>query len=161
MKHLFSFVYKVDVSLHVISGLVLGVMLLVTLSDVIMRIFWRPIFGSIEIVCFSGAVAIGLALPYSSWKKAHVFVDMLINELPQRWQINLQVATKSIGLLLFLCVGINFILYSLDLMQSGEVSKALELPFYPITFGLALSCFMVCLTLLCDVLKLAKGGNDE
>ena len=161
MKRLFAFVYKLDLSFHVVAGVVLGFMMLVTLSDVIMRMVWRPIVGSIEIICFSGAVVVGFALPYSSWKRVHIFVDILILELSQRSRITLRVATKSIGSLLFLFIGVNFILYSLNLIKTGEVSGGLRIPYYPITFGLALSCFLESLTLLCDVLKLVKGGDHE
>jgi hypothetical protein len=68
--------------------------------------------------------------------------------------------TTSVGLLLFIFIGINFILYGLTLMKTGEVSAGLRIPYYPITFGLALSCFLESLTLLADLVKLSGGRHE-
>jgi TRAP-type C4-dicarboxylate transport system permease small subunit len=40
-------------------------MMLVTLTDVVMRYMGKPIFGSVELVCFASAVVIGFAIPYT------------------------------------------------------------------------------------------------
>jgi len=157
VKRLLSTVYKLDLSFQVVAGLVLAFMMVVTLADVIMRTFGKPIVGGVELICFSGAVVIGFALPYSSWKKAHIFVDFLVVKLSPRSRTILQAVTRAIGSLLFLFIGYNFILYGQDLIKTGEVSAGLRLPYYPITFGLAVSCFLESLTLLCDLLRLFSG----
>jgi TRAP-type C4-dicarboxylate transport system permease small subunit len=159
MKRLMTLVYKLDLSFQVISGVVLAFMMLVTLADIIMRAFGKPIVGGIELICFAGAVAIGFALPYSSYKKAHIYVDFLLEKLSLRSRTTLQVITKCVGVLLFLFIGYNFVLYGFDLIKTGEVSAGLRLPYYPITFGLAVSCFLESLTLLCDVMKLINRGE--
>ena len=159
MKRLMTVVYKLDLSFQVIAGIVLAFMMVVTLADVIMRAFGRPIVGGMELICFSGAVVVGFALPYSSWKKAHIFVDFLMEKLSPGSRTVVQICTRAIGVLLFLFIGYNFILYGLDLMKTGEVSAGFRLPYYPITFGLALSCFLETLTLFCDLLKLINGGK--
>jgi TRAP-type C4-dicarboxylate transport system permease small subunit len=46
-------------------------MMLVTLTDVVMRYMGKPIFGSMELVCFTSAVVIGFAIPYTSWTNGH------------------------------------------------------------------------------------------
>ncbi len=150
-----------DVFFEILAGVGLVFMILVTLSDVLMRLFWRPIVGSIEIISFCGAIVVGFSLPYSSWKKVHVIVDILLVKLSPAWKIALQGVTKGIGILLFLFIGINFIIYGLDLIRTGEVSGGLRIPYYPIVFGLAVSCFLTSLTLLCDTLRLVKGGDHE
>ncbi len=65
----------------------------------------------------------------------------------------------SIGIVLFLFIGYNFILYGLGLKRSGEVSAGLKIPYYPITFGLAVSCFLESLTLFTELLKLFQGED--
>jgi TRAP-type C4-dicarboxylate transport system permease small subunit len=161
MKQFMMVIYRLDVSFQIIAGIVLAFMMGVTLTDVIMRFFGKPIVGSMELVCFSGAVVVGFAIPYSSWSKAHVYVDFLQERFSARtWSI-LQVFTRLIGIILFLFIGVNFILYGFNLMKTGEVSPGLKIPYYPITFGLAVSCFLESLTLFCDLLKLFKGGDYE
>ena len=160
MKRFTAFVYRFDLTLHIIAGLTLALMMVVTFTDVVIRIFGRPIVGTMEIISFCGAVVIGFAIPYASWMKVHVFVDLLTAKITPRSQVILKAFTKSIGFLFFLFVSYNFIRYGLTLMKTGEVSPSFKIPYYPITFGLAVSCFLESLTLLCDLLKLAKGENN-
>jgi TRAP-type C4-dicarboxylate transport system permease small subunit len=93
--------------------------------------------------------------------KAHVYVDLLEEKLSKKGQIGLKLGTRLIGILLFLFIGYNFILYGLSLKDSGEVSAGLKIPYYPITFGLAVSCFMESLTLFTDLLKLFQREAHE
>ena len=81
------------------------------------------------------------------------------NRLSQRARTGLQFFNKVVGVMLFLFIGYNFILYGLTLRQTGEVSPGLKIPYYPITFGLAVSCFLESLTLFCDLLKLFRGAK--
>ncbi len=103
----------------------------------------------------------GFAIPYSSLAQVHIFVDFLVKKLPPRWSLFLKALTTSIGSLLFLLIGYHFILYGLDLIKTGEVSAGLKIPYYPITFGLALSCLMESVTLLCQLIKLLGRGNYD
>ncbi|MBP1730124.1 MAG: TRAP-type C4-dicarboxylate transport system, small permease component, partial [Deltaproteobacteria bacterium] len=82
-------------------------MMVVTLLDVIMRNFGRPIVGSIEIISFLGSVVIGFAIPYASWKRAHVYVDFVVEKLSPRRRFILNVITRFMGIALFAFVGYN------------------------------------------------------
>jgi len=159
MKRFLAAVYKVDISFQVIAGIGLAFMMAMTIADITMRALGRPIVGSIELISFSGAVIIGFAAPYSSWMRSHVIVDFLVERLSPRAKRSMELVTKLAGLVLFLFMGVNFILYSLTLMKTGEVSAGLRIPYYPITFGLALSCFLESLTLFADLMKVS--GRTE
>jgi TRAP-type C4-dicarboxylate transport system permease small subunit len=119
----------------------------------VMRYMGRPIFGSMELVCFTSAVVIGFAIPYTSWTKGHIIVDFMLEMLSPGTVRIFQIITRLMAIVLFIFAGYNFILYSFDLMKSGEVSPGFRIPYYPITFGLAVSCFFQVLTLFCDLLN--------
>jgi TRAP-type C4-dicarboxylate transport system permease small subunit len=161
MKRLTRFVRKMDISFEAVAGVVLAYMMIVTLSDIIMRAFGHPILGTVEIITFSGAIVIGFSLPYSSFTKTHVVVDLLTERLSPRSKAALGAVTKGMGLLFFVFVGYNFILFGFNLIKTGEVSPSFKIPYYPITFGLAVSCFLESFTLLLDMLNLLAGGQDE
>jgi TRAP-type C4-dicarboxylate transport system permease small subunit len=154
-------VYRLDVSLQVISGVVLGFMVLLTLTDVVLRNLGRPFIGAYEIVSFCGAVVVGFAMPYASWKRTHVYVDFLVEKLSPRKKAGIQICTRCMGVALFTFIGINFILYGIRLQASGELSPGFKLPYYPIPFGLSVSCFALCLTLICDLIRVTREGNNE
>ena len=138
---------KLDISFQVVAGIGLVFMMAVTLLDITMRALGRPIIGAVELVSFSGAVIIGFALPYSSWMKAHVMVDLLVERLSPAGKRIMGLITKLVGFMLFMFMGVNFILYGLTLAKTGELSPGFRIPYYPITFGLALACFLESLTL--------------
>jgi TRAP-type C4-dicarboxylate transport system permease small subunit len=161
MKYFLTVVYKLDITFQTIAGTGLVFMMALTVLDITMRMLGRPIVGAIELISFSGAVIIGFAVPYSSWKQAHVIVDFVTQRLSLRGKRIMELITKFVGLILFLFIGINFILYSLTLMKTGEVSAGLRIPYYPITFGLALSCFLESLTLFAGLLRAVGEWEHE
>ncbi len=134
-------------------------MLLFTLTDVVMRAFGKPIVGDFEIISFLGAVVIGFAIPYTSLLKGHVFVDFLIEKLPKNVGDWMQVATRIIGIALFLWMSWNFVVMSLDLIKSREVTPVFRLPYYPISFGLAFCCIIQCVSFLSQIMKIAGGRH--
>lgn len=160
MKSFFAFIYKADLVFHIIAGSALAFMMMVTLIDVIMRNLGHPIVGSVEIISFCGAVIIGFAIPYTSWKKAHVYVDILIDKLNPKKRKVLNSVTRLLGIALFAFIGYNFILFGIDLVRTGEVSSSFKLPYYPIAWGLSLSCFLQSLTLVVDFVKTVGGENE-
>lgn len=154
-----AFEQKLCRFLLLISGLTLAFMLLFTLTDVVMRAFGKPIVGDFEIISFLGAVVVGFAIPYTTLLKGHVIVDFLIEKLPKNVSDGMQVATRIIGIALFLWISWNFVDMSLDLIKSKEVTPVFRLPYYPISFGLAFCCLVQCFTLFSQILKIVGGRH--
>jgi TRAP-type C4-dicarboxylate transport system permease small subunit len=154
-----SFEQKLCRSLLLISGLTLAFMLLFTLTDVVMRAFGKPIVGDFEIISFLGAVVVGFAIPYTTLLKGHIIVDFLIEKLPKNVRDGMEVATRIIGIALFLWIGWNFVDMSLDLIRSKEVTPVFRLPYYPISFGLAFCCIVQCFTLFSQIMKIVGGRH--
>lgn len=145
---------------NVVAGISLTFIMLLTVSDVILRSFRRPILGTYELVAFAGAVVIGFSLPYTTWLRGHIFVDFFVQKFSKTAQNIFNIITRCLGLGLFFLIGWNLILLGRDLIRTGEVSLTLELPFYYVAFALGGCCFIQCLVLVCDILKIA-GGRYE
>jgi TRAP-type transport system small permease protein len=153
MKRFMTGVFRVDALFHWISGVVLTFMMAITLLDVVMRNMGHPIVGILEIISFCGSVVIGFAIPYASWMRSHVFVDTLVDKLSPRNRKRMDVITRCLGILLFVFLGVNFVLYGLDLRRTHEVSPSFRIPYYPIPLGLSFSCLLQCLTLFADLFR--------
>ncbi len=97
MQKFIRAVVAADYALFWVGGLGLAFMMLVTLTDVVMRYMGRPIFGSMEIVCFTSAVVIGFAIPYTSWTKGHIIVDFLLEMMSPRNRQDLSDSHKAHG----------------------------------------------------------------
>ena len=143
MRGFISQVRGVSRFLNVIAGIALTFMMSLTVADVILRYFKRPIVGTYELVALSGAVVIGFSLPFTSCQRGHIFVDFLLSKLPRRARDGLQTVTRVLGIGLFLLIGWNLVQMGKDLQRSGEVSLTLQLPFFPVVYGMGICCFVL------------------
>ena len=146
--------------LNIIAGISLTFLMLLTISDVILRFFRMPIVGTYELVAFAGAVVIGFSLPLTSWLRGHIFVDFAILKFPRNVRDAFNIVTRCMVLILFVLIGWNLLKYGLDLQRSGEVSPTLHIPFYPVAYGIGIACFVQCLVMVCDIVKIL-GGKYE
>jgi TRAP-type C4-dicarboxylate transport system permease small subunit len=143
--------------LHWAGAAALGAMMLLTVADVVLRAFRRPIVGTYELVGFLGALAIGFSLPQTSLDKGQVLMDLLSQKLSAGANRVLQALTRAIGVALFAVLGWNLGAMGLDLRGSGEVTPLLGLPLSLLAFAIALACLAECLVLAATAF--GENGN--
>ncbi len=160
MKGFLRGVEKTSKFLNVIAGVSLIFLMTLTVLDVILRSFRMPILGTYELVMLAGAVVIGFSMPLTSWIRQHIFVDFFILKFSQKGRDIFNIVTRFMVIFLFILLGWNLFKYGYDLQRSGEVSLTLQLPFYPFVYGLGVCCFVQCLVMVCDIVKIA-GGKYE
>ena len=160
MQSIINKVHGLSKLLNVIAGIAITFMMFLTVTDVILRSFRRPIVGTYELVAFSGAIVIGFAVPLTTLLKGHVLVDFFVIWFPKRVRNICHVVTRCLGIGLFSLLGWNLIKVGMDLYRTGEVSLTLQLPFYPIAFGIGICCFVQCLVLIAHILQVI-GGTYE
>jgi TRAP-type C4-dicarboxylate transport system permease small subunit len=160
VEWLLNSVGRVSRGINVIAGIAITFIMLLTVSDVILRSFRQPIVGTYELVAFSGAIVVGFAIPLTSCLRGHIYVDFFTGKLPKTARSVFNLITRCMGIGLFLLIGWNLIKVGIDLQQSGEVSLTLQLPFYPVAYGVAVSCFVQCLVLLADIAKIFRGSYE-
>jgi TRAP-type C4-dicarboxylate transport system permease small subunit len=146
--------------MNVISGIAITFILLITCSDVVLRLFGKPIVGTFEMVGLAGAVVIGFGIPFTSWTRGHIFVDFMVQKFSKGTAKVINVITRLMGIAIFTLIGWNLFIFAYELFKSGEVSLTRQIPFYPIAFGLGVCCFIQCLVLICDIFKVL-GGTYE
>lgn len=159
-KGFLRLVYWLGRAMEVIAGFALVFMMTLTTCDVILRSFGKPIIGTYEMVAFTGGVVIGFSTPITSWMRGHIFVDFLYQKLPRLGANLVNIATRLLGIVLFLVVGYNLMGLAKDMYNSGEVSLTLQLPFYPIAFGIGFALFVQVLVLVCDLVKIARNEYE-
>ncbi len=121
----------------------------------------RPIVGTYELVGLLGAVVIGFSIPLTSWLRGHIYVDFFIFRFPPKIRNTFNIVTRCLGIFLFLMIGWNLFKYGMDLQRVGEVSLTLQMPSYPIVFGVGICCLVQCLVLIGDMVKISGGRYDE
>ena len=156
----FGFIFQISKWANVIAGVTLTLMMLITVADVILRPMGKAIVGIFELVAFAGAVVIGFSVPFTSWVRGHIYVDFFVQKLSLPLRKRVHTTTRCLGIGLFLMIGWNLILMGTDLFKSGEVSSTLQMPFYPIVYGIGVCCFIQALVLVGDIVKIFRGQYE-
>ncbi len=154
------FVEKLSKLMNVIAGTALSFIMLLTVTDVVLRYFKMPIVGTFEIVGLGGAIAIGFGIPITSFSRSHIFVDFVVQKFPKTGQAMINIATRLATIAIFAVISYNLFLFSTDLLKSGEVTLTRQIPFYPIAYGLSFCCVVQCLVMIGDIAKIV-GGKYE
>ncbi|MBM4330296.1 MAG: TRAP transporter small permease [Deltaproteobacteria bacterium] len=160
MNGLIGIIFRLSKWANVTAGITLTLMMLLTVTDVILRSMGKPIVGTFEIVAFAGAVVIGFSLPFTSWVRGHIYVDFFVQKFTSPIRKVFHAATRVLGIGLFLMIGWNLMIMGTDLLKSGEVSPTLQMPFYPIVYGIGVCCFVQTLVLLADIVKVFRDRYE-
>ncbi len=161
MNRFIANVINIDKLFYIISGIVLVFMITLTLFDVVLRNFGHPITGSLEIIQYSGCIVFSFSVPYATWMKAQIFVDLLLEKITPDNKRIMNIITRSIGIIIFLFISYNCFLYGLDVRTTGECTAYFRIPYYPFAYAISFSFLLQALTILCDLIQTIKGGNNE
>ena len=160
MKAFLDNISKLNKGMVGIAGTALSFIVVLTTTDVVLRAFGRPILGTYEVVAICGGLVIGLAAPFTSWRRGHIAVDIVTRKFPDRAKDISNIATRSVAIGLCLIIGWNIIKIGTDFWEGGEVSNTLQLPLYPVAYAIAACFFILAVVLFCDILKIC-GGTYE
>lgn len=135
-----------------LAGLLM--VMLITCIDVIgAKVFLRPVFGAIDIVMLSQAVAISFAAAFTLILGKHIQVEFFVIMLPRRARSVIDSIISLLGLTLFIMIIWRLCLYGYSLQTGGEVSATARIPLYPFAYGIALASIPVCLVFSLQFLK--------
>ena len=161
MKDFLKWVERMIKGMGIVAGVSVSFIVLLTVTDMFLRIFKKPILGTYEIVGLCCGVMVCFALPYTSWIKAHIIVDILVDRFPKKIKNITRVITRGAGIALFLVAGLNLLKVGADLKKAGEVTATLEIPFCVIAFVIGICCFVECVVLFSDILRIQEGRQHE
>jgi len=159
VKTLSAFATSLSRLMYVVAGVALAGSMFLTVADVFLRTLKRPIVGTFELVGLLGALVVGFALPQTSRLQGHVLMDFVTSKAPAGIQRILQIITRILAMGLFVILGWNMVNLGNDFRRVGEVTPTLQLPIYPVAYGIALCCLVECLVLLLDMIE--KRGAES
>ncbi|HOS98531.1 MAG TPA: TRAP transporter small permease [Deltaproteobacteria bacterium] len=155
------FVARLSEKMNWIGAAVLVFMMLLTVADVIGRLFKSPIPGTFEIVGFTGAAVIAFALPYTSVEKGHIAVDILVERLPWLARAVINAINALVSMALFGVISWQCVKFAQSMRQSNEVSLTLQMPVYPFVYGIAAGCALLSLVLFVEFIRQLRGAEAE
>jgi len=160
VNSILEMVLKLSRGAQVLAGAALVAIMGLTVFDVSLRSIGKPIVGSYEIVGMMGALVVAFSLPFTSWVRGHIYVDFLVQKLPDAPRKGFHLLTRVLSLVLFFLISWNLYKMGADLQRSGEVSPTLQVPFYPIVFGVGVACLLQGIVLAADIVKIFRGKYE-
>jgi TRAP-type C4-dicarboxylate transport system permease small subunit len=131
---------------------VLAMMVLLVIN-IILRKAWHPITGSSDFVGFIAAILASVSVGYVAVVKGHVAVDLIMNRLPERGQLIVEIIAGILSFGIFSLVSWQSAIYARATWVSGEFSMSAYAPFYPFLYVVAFGIAVLCLVILSDTIK--------
>jgi TRAP-type C4-dicarboxylate transport system permease small subunit len=136
-----------------IAGIALVLTMVVAAVNMIMRLLGTPLSAH-EVVAFLSALVVALPLGYTQVKKSHIAVDILSSHFSAGTRKVITGISLVLGIFFFFLATWELVSYANTLRLSGEMSETLRIPFFPFTYGVAISCGMMTFCLIVDFLVL-------
>ncbi|RLB07126.1 MAG: TRAP transporter small permease [Deltaproteobacteria bacterium] len=143
-----------------VGGITLVGMVLLTCSNIFLRLVWVPLKGTYEIMGFFSAIVAAFALGYTQVKRGHVGIDIVVSRFPKKIQKILHGVNYFICMFFFIVAGWQIVKLATTLRETGEVTETLGIVYYPFTYGVGLGCFVLALVFFVDLLKVIIKGEE-
>lgn len=160
MERLYGVLTRVSHFLNLVAAATLTFMMFLTVGDVLLRAGGKPIMGTYEIVGTLLGVVIGFAIPKVSLDRGHVNMEFLLDALSERKRAILNTFTRILCISLFVLIAYNLIGVGKEFRLSGEVSPTLQIPFFPIAYGVGVCCFIECFVFLFEIVNIWRAKHE-
>jgi len=142
------------------------VVALATIIDVLLRwLFSMPIDGVAEISRLIVAVSIASFFPLALADRHHISIEFLGAALGARARLWLDLIAHIVTLIFFIALGWQFVLYTLEITESGEATWVLAwkvAPWWTVATAFMLTCIPVqALVIFYHVKLMLLGSNDS
>ena len=150
MERLVSILNK---GLAVVAGFSLMAMMLVTVGEMVFRMFGKPMAGTVEAIGWLAALTAAFALGYTQINRGHVSIDIFTRRLTPPMAALINMLVYLISTALFAIVTWNVFLHAGVLRETGSLSETMKVIVYPWVYMVALGCVGLTLTLFADFIK--------
>ncbi len=136
----------------------------IIMANVILRIPWKPVPGTVEIVELFGAVLLALGVAYTGIMKGHIMVGVLVDRFKPRVQAVVDIFVSIVSLIFTYLLAREIYNFATSSMQRGYTTGYLYIPIAPAIYLVAFGFVMLALVLLLDLIKAAiivlKGSES-
>lgn len=138
---------------NIVGSAALVAMTALTVTNIFLRLFGEPILGAYEFIGYFGALAVGLPLAYCAARDGHIYIDLVTNHLPPRTQVIIGIIIGIIDLGVIGMIAWRLAEDATKIMQVGELSPTLRIPYFPVTYIVAIGFVLFALILLANIIK--------
>ncbi len=151
------FIQRLTKALFYIGALLFLSIILLTLANIIMRLFGSSIRGTIELCGYLSAASIGLCLPQVQIQKAHSNAGIFFEKLPKNIQSFQAILVGIISFFLVLAMFFELLDLTIFVHEGMEVVDGFDIPSALFIGILTISLAMQSLVLVCELLLFIKA----
>ncbi len=136
-----------------VAGFSLVTMMLVTVGEMVLRMFGKPMAGIVETIGWLAAITIAFALGYTQIHQGHVSISLFTDRLKPRLRNVVNMIMYLTSFVLFVIVTWHVFRHAGVLKQTGSLSETMKVIVYPWVYLVSLGCVGLTFALLVDFLK--------
>lgn len=136
-----------------VAGISLVAMVLVTVGEMVFRMFGKPMAGTVETIGWLSAVTTAFALGYTQIHQGHVSIDLFTRRLGPLLKVMVSMLVYLASTVLFVIVTWNVFRHAGVLRDTGSLSETMKVIVYPWVYLVSLGCAGLTLALIVDFLK--------
>ena len=162
VKTIRDLIYALSRKMAVIAALCLAVMMLLTVTDVAGRYFFKtPINGAWELISLLLVCAGTWGLAYCQAENAHISVNILLQKFSPRLRTVILSLAYLIGLTAFSGLTWRGIQLAYKFFnESGHTTDMLHIPIFPFVLVMAFGTGVMALVLLIDLIQTIGIGKE-
>ncbi len=126
-----------------IAGGAIILMMVITVADVVLRLFNIGITGAYDLVRACGAIGVACALPYLTAVKGHIAIEFFYHKFGKTGRVVLDTVFRFSSLVIFGLLTFYTLRNGISLYKSGEVFANLGLPVFWIPIIISLNCLLM------------------
>ncbi len=136
----------------------------VVVANILLRKWWRPLPGTVEMSEILGAILLALGVAHCAICEGHISVDFFVAKLPTRLRAIVDSITAFIALIFLSALAWQSVQYANRMMERGVTTAHLRIPGYPVGYLVAFGFAMLALVLLLNFVKMlmivVKGSEN-
>ena len=145
------------------SGVILGMVILMTVNVILRYLFGRPIKGTVEFEEFMLVTVVFLGLSYAALEKRHVRIDFIVARFPEPAQAVINSITASLSAGLCFIMVWRCAIWAQHNWAHNSTSMLLQVPLFIFIYVTALGSALLFLVLLAEcfhsLAEVAKSGQ--
>lgn len=145
----------------IISGALLLGLVILAACNMVCRLLDMPISASYELSGFAGALMAALALAETQRQRGHVELDFFTRSYSLRVRRWIGTFNVFAGAILMFILAYQLSFRAASLLQAGEVSETLKLPYPWLMVGVVLGLLLLGLSFLTDFILLLVGKDKN
>lgn len=161
MKTLNRFNDNLSELFAILGGVSLFLMMAISVVNMAMRFFGKPLGPAYELVGFLGAITVSLPLGYAQVKKSHIAVDILSSRFSTSVRRFVNAAGLLTGSIFFTLASWQVGSFANTLRLTGELSETTKMAYYPFVFAVSAGCGLMVFCLVTDLINLIVASGDS